>query len=93
MTCVHSWGVTLFEYPCAAGGGCSGDMCMNGALTITKAFQLKGDAGQVYRVDFRVRGVTESKNYAGGTRRSTAAIDPGPAGGDLWYEGGTAPVG
>jgi hypothetical protein len=82
----------LFEYPCAAGDGCSGEMCVMGALTLTKDFQVKGDPNKVYRVDFRVRGITESKNYEGGTRRSTMSIDPGPAGGDLWYEGGTAPV-
>lgn len=81
----------LFQYPCAS-GGCSGQMCVMNALTITRAFVLKGDPGTVYRVDLRVRGITESKNYAGGTRRSTSAIDPGAAGGDLWYEGGTAPV-
>lgn len=82
----------LFQYPCAPGNGCSGQMCVMNALTITQEFKLKGDAGKVYRVDFRVRGVTESKNYEGGTRRSTMPIDPGPTGGDLWYEGGTAPV-
>jgi hypothetical protein len=81
----------LFEYPCA-GSNCSAPGCMNNALTITKEFKIKGDAGKVYRVDFNVRGITESKNYTGGMRRSTLPIDPGPAGQDLWYEGGTAPV-
>ena len=81
----------LFQYPCAA-GGCSGLMCVNNALTISQAFQVKGDPATVYRVSFRVRGVTESKNYSGGQRRSTTPIDPGASGGDLWYEGGNAPV-
>jgi hypothetical protein len=84
----------LFEYPCAAATtfDCAGAMCTGGALTITRAIQVKGDPNQIYRIDFRAKGVTESKNYTGGTRRATGPIDPGPTGGDLWYEGGTAPL-
>ncbi len=82
----------LFEYPCAAGGGCSGEMCVMGQLTITQEFKVMGDPTKVYQVDFRIRGITESKNYEGGTRRSMTSLDAGAAGGDLWYEGGTAPL-
>ncbi len=82
----------MFEYPCVVGGNCPVDACVMTKLTVTKEFMIKGDPSKVYRVDLHVRGVTESKNYAGGMRRSALPMDPGPAGADLWYEGGTAPV-
>jgi hypothetical protein len=84
----------VFEYPCASRTTfeCSGAMCAAGALTVTSAMQVKGDADKIYQIDFRVRGVTESKNYTGGMRRATGPLDPGPTGGDFWYVGGTAPL-
>jgi hypothetical protein len=55
-----------------------------------QVFAIKGEAGKVYQVTFRVKGIVEAKNYSGGRRRAMG-LDPGNAGGDQWYEGGEAP--
>jgi hypothetical protein len=84
----------LYDHPCSDGGrgfDCAGPRCVDGTSTHTQAFAIKGDPGKVYELTFEVRGVVEAKNYQDGKRRATG-LDPGARGGDLWYEGGTAPL-
>jgi hypothetical protein len=84
----------LYDHPCSDGGrgfDCAGPMCVGGTSTHTQAFAIKGDPGKVYELTFKVRGIVEAKNYQDGKRRATG-LDPGATGGDLWYEGGTAPL-
>jgi hypothetical protein len=90
----------LFHYVCGEPhmpNSCPGTACVTNAMgtseqTFTKDFVIKGDPTKTYQIDFAIKGIVEAKNYAGGTRRSNASMDPGPAGNDLWYEGGTVPL-
>jgi hypothetical protein len=73
------------------GNSCTETMCVGGTVTFTQDFNIKGDPTKVYEITFRVKGVTEAKNYMGGTRRAVG-MNASAAGGDQWYEGGTVPL-
>jgi hypothetical protein len=57
-----------------------------------QTFVLTGQAGITYDVTFRVRGVVETKNYTGCTRRAGTTMDASATGGDFWGTGGTLPT-
>jgi hypothetical protein len=83
----------LYSHPCGdrgTGFDCLGSMCSGGSSTRKQSFTIKGDAAKTYELTFTVRGIVEPKNYSGGKRRATG-LDASNTGGDMWYEGGTAP--
>ena len=90
----------LFHYVCGEPhmpNSCPGTACVMNTTgtseqTFTKDFVIKGDPTKTYQIDFTIKGIVEAKNYAGGTRRSSASMDSGPTGNDLWYEAGTVPL-
>lgn len=83
----------LFKVPCVETN--PGDDCMTSTWQpkhYRKNFTMAGTPGVRYNVRIRVRGITEGKNYIGGTRRA----GPQPVGSeetssDYLYTGGTIP--
>lgn len=56
-----------WEIPCAA-QDCSSRACETGQMAKSDAQTLVGEAGVIYDVTLRIRGVVEEKEYSGGTK-------------------------
>src|SRR4051812_1503898 len=79
----------LLTFPCggsATGFDCANVGCTGKEVTHTTVYRVGGQAGTVYNMTFRVRGVVEGYQYQGGTRdQGTTSQATNP---DLFYQGG-----
>jgi hypothetical protein len=79
----------LLTFPCggsATGFDCANVGCTGKEVTHTTVYRVGGQAGAVYNMTFRVRGVVEGYQYQGGTRdQGTTSQATNP---DLFYQGG-----
>jgi hypothetical protein len=93
-TIVGNFDGYLFTAPCGDAG--TGYDCLNAGCSmnmknVVQDFPIMGTPGAIYELTIRVRGIVEVKNYSGGMRRATGAMDASAQGGDFLYVGGTAP--